>query len=330
MRNIEVLSTGVALPETCVYSTEIDTHLGWPQGETQRLTGVSSRYYVKNAHESATSLAVQAIRNALDNCSVSLGSVDCIIAASGTMEQAIPYNAARMHAALGLKSHVVALDVNMTCLSALMALDIAATQIHAAQYKNILIVSSDVASVGLDWSNKETGGLFGDGAAAMVICKNSDAYSGVMASHFETHSEGVSACQIKGGGSLNHPSNTAGEYKPYGLFEMDGKEAYRVTTKAIDHFTDQLMSKAGCSLKEIDWVVPHQASHLAIEHLRRKLKLPTEKIVNIFKERGNQIAASIPSALHEMYQSKKPTSGQKVLIVGTSAGLSLGGMVLRI
>lgn len=329
MKKVKILTSGVALPKQTIYSEKIDENQQLSKGMTEQYSGVTSRFYATT--ESATDLAITAIHNALENSPCSLQDVDCLISASGTMEQAIPYNAAKIHARLNLSHPIPAFDVNMTCLSALMAMDLASSMLHCGQYKTILIVSSEIASVGVNWSDKETAGLFGDGAAALLISTSEETHQGIIASHFATYSEGVEYCQIRGGGSLHHPTKITGDYTRYGMFEMQGKEVFRLTAKVIDDFLATLFKKAGCLLSDIDWIVPHQASALALAHIQKRLAIPDEKIINILPTRGNQIAASIPSALHELLtREPKAKSGDKILLIGTSAGLSIGAMVLTI
>ncbi|WP_086934359.1 3-oxoacyl-[acyl-carrier-protein] synthase III C-terminal domain-containing protein [Agarilytica rhodophyticola] len=327
MRHIKILGTGVASPQKRVESIEIDRYHGVPAGRTEAICGVKNRAYATD--ESASSLAIEAIKNAISCANISIDDIDCIICASGTMEQAIPYNAAKVHALLKLNKPIPSFDINMTCLSALMAMDVASSFIEIGRYKNILICSSDLASVGLDWNNIEVGGLFGDGAAAMILC-NTQENIGIKAINFETYSEGVDYCQIKGGGSLHHPSKIHGDYRSYGQFNMKGKDLYRLTLKVIGKFCKDLLKIADYTLDDIDWIVPHQASKLAIEHLQKKLSLNPDKVINILSTHGNQIAASLPTALHYLLTSDRCKRGDKILLIGTSAGLSLGGMILEI
>ena len=309
-------------------SADIDRKLGLAIGSTECSSGILHRYH--SEQETATDLAIEAIDMALTRGRISIDEIDCLIAASGTMEQSIPYNAANIHARLGTATPIPAFDVNMTCLSALMALDLSATMIQSGQYRNILVVSSEIASVGIDWGDAETRGLFGDGAAAIVVSPTIEADMGVIASHFSTYSEGAEFCQIKGGGSTHHPSKVSGDYSDYGIFQMRGRDAFRLTSRVIDGFIGELITRARCGLDEIDWIVPHQASRLALDHLRKHLEIPNHKIIDILSNRGNQIAVSIPTALHELLVSDKLKRGDRLLLVGTSAGLSLGGLVLQV
>lgn len=326
--SVTIKGIGVADPKRLVESSEIDHYLGVDEGTIESRTGIKQRRYASN--ESAGELGVKAIHNALQDAKFEISDIDCIISASGTMEQAIPYNGANIHRLLNINKPIPTFDINMTCLSAVAAINVANSLILSNTYNNILIVSSEIASVGLDWNDIEVGGMFGDGAAAMIFGKSIYSSQRILGSHFETHSEGYESCQIRGGGSLNHPSKVIDEdYSKYGLFEMHGKEAYRLTAKVMPKFLQKLLEKSNIQLDDVDWVVPHQASYLGLEHLKKRLKVPEHKLINILSEKGNQIASSIPTALYELLKHRTVKKGDKVLIIGTSAGLSLGGVIME-
>lgn len=324
---MQIVATGTAVPKMRISSADIDRKMGFLPGHTEKVTGMVSRYYATT--ETASDMARQAIDEALASCPLSINDIDCLIAASGTMEQAIPYNAAMIHASLKFSKPIPTFDVNMTCLSALMAIDLAGTLINQQQYKTILIVSSEIASVGLDWKNIETGGIFGDGAAAVIVAETEQPAQGILCSHFETYSEGIDYCTIKGGGSRYHPSRVQGDYASYGRFEMSGKEVYKLAARKMGDFIHRLLDKAAMKLNDIDWFVPHQASSQALAHLQKSLKIDSDKIVTIIQTRGNQIAASIPSALNYLCDELGAKRGDRIMLIGTSAGMSIGGMIVE-
>ncbi|WPD23026.1 MAG: 3-oxoacyl-[acyl-carrier-protein] synthase III C-terminal domain-containing protein [Candidatus Electrothrix scaldis] len=332
IKRFEVLGTGASLPALRVSSRQLDQEKGLAPGTIEERTGVSSRYYAVD--ESASDLAFAAIQQALDKASLSLKDIDCLIAASGTMEQAIPCNAAKILARLQqnmpLNPSIVGFDINMTCLSALMAMDVAASLLAAGQYKRILIVSSEIASVGLDWQHIEIGGLFGDGAAALVVAQSPEETCGIHKALFRTYSEGVDLCQIQGGGSLHHPSKIKGDYSPYGMFQMQGKELYRLTRKVIKAFCKELLHNKTASTEAIDWVILHQASGLALQHFQKLLQFDPNKTIQLLQDHGNQVAVSLPFGLHTLLTTKPVRQGDRVLLLGTSAGLSIGGLVLQL
>ena len=320
---IQIVGSGSFQPQNKISSAQIDEKMGYKTGLTERITGVVSRNYATD--ESATDLAVKAVELALQSASLGINEIDCVISASGTMEQAIPYNAARLHRQLSLSPTVVAFDINMTCLGSLMAIDMAANLIQTGRFKTILIYASELASVGVNWENIEIGGLFGDGAAALIVTGAKS--GGIITSLFETHSDAYDFCQIKGGGSLNHPSKVIGDYKSYGQFEMQGREVYRYSAKVLLPFLEKLLLKVDLNIDEIDWVIPHQASSKALELMQKRLEINSNKIINIINTHGNQISASIPTALDKLIKSGQLNRGDKLLFIGTSAGLSLGGII---
>lgn len=335
MRNVAILGTGHALPRQVVESAALDTRLGLPPGSVFQAGGVIRRYFA-TPEESAASLAAQAARLALNAACLTLDDIDCLVAASGTMDQGMPYNAALIHAELGLSGRAIpAFDINASCLGFLTAFDTLSWLVAAQRYPRILIVAADLASCGLNWNMLESSAIFGDGAAAAIIGPRPDNVPGaggrILASALRTLSEGASLCQIPAGGSRFHPSRLAAEqaFAPLTLFQMDGKGVFRLAAAHLPGFVADLMHQAGLTIQEIDWVIPHQASHLALSHLSKRLGFPAEKVVNIFPLHGNQIAASLPTALDIAIRDGRVRRGQRLLLLGTGAGLSLGGMVLE-
>ena len=327
VRRVRILGTGVATIDTVVTSNEMDVRLGLALGTVERRTGVGSRCV--EAVRSAADLGADAARRALAAAGLRLEDVDCLVGASGTPDQAMPCNAALMRRALGCDRHAIpAFDVNASCLSFLVALDTLSYLIEAGRYRRVLIVSSDIASCGLDWGHLEQSGIFGDGAAAAVVGHAGDTGSAVVASAFETFAEGAHLCEIKGGGSRYHPSRLTEPFAPLAMFRMDGPEVFRLAGGELASFTANLIQSAGIPLADIPVVVAHQASAHALRFARRRLRLRADQMVDIFADHGNQVAASLPSALHEAISSGRLRRGAHVLLIGSGAGVSLGGAVL--
>ncbi|MEP7013697.1 MAG: 3-oxoacyl-[acyl-carrier-protein] synthase III C-terminal domain-containing protein [Acidobacteriota bacterium] len=333
-RAIRLLGTGAALPAEELTSEQLDRRLGLSPGTVFKKTGVRRRFVETR---SAAALGAEAAHQALAAAGLGLADVDCLIAASGTPDQAMPSNGALLHRALGLSDlGIPAFDIGASCLSFLVALDTASCLIEAGRYARILIVSSDIASCGLDWGKLEASGIFGDGAAAAVVgpaeaapTDSEKGGSALLASSFATISDGAHTCEIPGGGSRHHPGRIDGPYLPLTLFRMDGKAVFRLAAEHLPGFLDALLAAAGLTLAEIPIVVPHQASLHALQYLRRRFGLKPQQVIDIFAERGNQVGASLPSALHEAIASGRLRRGDNALLVGTGAGVQLGGMVLR-
>lgn len=329
-RLINISATGKYLPKKIVFSQDLDERLHKSSGWVQAKSGVAKRHFA-NPDETTSFMAAQAAKQALEKASILPEQIDCIIGACGVMEQPIPCTASLVQKWLGLQnSGITAFDINSTCLSFLSAFDVASYMIDAGRFKHVLIVSSDIPSLGLDWSHMESCTIFGDGAAATILSRPLDSQSTrIWASRMETYSEGSAYCQVQAGGTRLHPSKFKEDLNKYALFEMDGKAAYKLTANVIDGFIERLFKDTGLSLKNIDVVIPHQASRLAMHHLRKKLEIPEGKLIDIFATHGNQVAASIPTVLHEAFLIQRIQRGNKILIIGTGAGISLGGMIME-
>lgn len=327
-RPVSILGSGHALPGRIVTSAELDTRLGLRAGSVARISGVIQRH-VAGPRETAASLGALAARRALTAAGLEPHQVDLVACASGTMDQGMPSNAALLHLELGLgPSGIPALDVNASCLGFLAALDTLSWPLVAGRYRRIVLVCSDIASCGLDWQQVEVCGIFGDGAAAVVLGLG-DGGPKIIASSLRTYSEGAHLCEIPGGGSRYHPRRIEVPFEPLTSFAMQGKGVFRLAAKHLPALKDELLDQAGLSQAQIDWVIPHQASHRAMQHAARRLGFKRDKVIDIFAMHGNQVAASLPTALDIAIRDGRIQRGQRLLLIGTGAGLSLGGMVLE-
>jgi len=331
LRPLRLLGSGVAGALEALPSSAIDARLGLPAGSVEKRSGVRVRGV--ETRRSAAELGAAAAREALAAAALELADVDLLMAASATMDQAMPCNAALIHHELGPAARgLPAFDVGASCLGFLVALDTAAALIAAGRYRRVLIVASDIASCGLDWSHLEASAIFGDGGAAFIVDGGNCATTvpaGLLAAAFATYSEGAHFCEIRGGGSRYHPSRIDEPFAPLARFRMDGQAVFRLAARHLGDFIDALLARAGLQRGAIDLVVPHQASRHGLDFLRRLLRLPAARIVDIFATHGNQVAASLPSALHAAHAGGRLQAGMNVLLIGTGAGVSLGGLVLR-
>lgn len=319
-----ILGTGSYLPRQDVSSAEIDARLGWQEGQSFSRFGIRSRH-VADADETSSYMATKAAEQALHMAGCQPEELDLILGACGVMEQPIPSTSVLVQNRLGLAtSGIPAFDINATCLSFLQALDVANMWLSAGRARRVLVFSADIASVGLDWSQPESAAIFGDGAAAVVLGSDEGA---ILAHGFETYSEGKEACVLAAGGTRSNPAR--GIAPGDALFQMDGGLAFRVASRRLPRFLAGLLERAGVRPDQLDCVVPHQASAQALSHITRALRFDSDQVVNIFAQTGNQVAASIPTTLDHAVRSGALKRGQTALLVGTSAGISIGGTVVR-
>jgi 3-oxoacyl-[acyl-carrier-protein] synthase-3 len=322
---IHIAGSGIYLPEVTILSETFDDQWRKARGWTERQTGVCQRFRA-GAAETSSAMGAGAARRALEAAQIDADELDCIVSACSVMEQAIPSLATQIQNRLGLgHSGIPAFDINATCLSFVVALEQLACAINCGKYQRALIVSSEMPSRGLNPHDQATAPLFGDGAAAIILERSIDTGSGtLLGSLVRTYSAGGDYCRFRAGGT-----EFWGEGKsafPY--FEMDGKSLYRLATKHFNDFFCDLLKLSATDLSALKLIIPHQASGRALDWLQKTLNLESARLMRILETRGNQVAASIPSALHEAIANGRINRGDSVALIGTGAGLSLGGAIL--
>ncbi|MEJ2395138.1 MAG: 3-oxoacyl-[acyl-carrier-protein] synthase III C-terminal domain-containing protein [Candidatus Thiodiazotropha sp.] len=321
---LKIISTGIALPPHCVESSALDKIMGKKSGHVEKRSGIVHRFHATN-DASQSELAVAALDDALVRQAIDPASIDLLISASAIPVQALPFSAVHILKASRLPIGTAGFDINASCISFIQALQVAASLLNGAAYRRIAIVSAELASRGIDWKHEESSVIFGDGAACAIVEKG-EGSSGIISCLLETYPEGSEYCEIRAGGTRRNPR--AGICDSDFLFHMDGKQVFRQASALIEGFFERLLKSSALSLGEIATVIPHQASHLSLEHIRRRLKIPPKVLIDIYRYRGNQVAASIPSALHEAFVTQRFNPGQPAMLLGTAAGLALGGMTL--
>ncbi|WP_124552714.1 3-oxoacyl-[acyl-carrier-protein] synthase III C-terminal domain-containing protein [Methylophilus methylotrophus] len=324
MLNIKIISTGKADPATLITSEMLDFRLNKPDGYTLKKSGIIHRRF-SPVGETQSWLGAKALSSALSNASLKNTDIDLLISACGVQEQALPTTASAIANQANLPAGTPVFDVNASCLSFLTAMQVAASLLNTNSYKRIAIVSSDQASRGLDWSEPEASLIFGDGAAAAII-ERGHSKQGIVAFELKTFTQGRDLCEIRAGGTRMNPNTSLSE-KDF-LFKMNGKQVMKLAMKHMPAFLENLLKQANTDLKTIDVVIPHQASHLGMAHMIKHLDLEEDKVINIYKTHGNQVSASLPTALHEALTTGRFVSGSRALMLGTAAGISIGGLVL--
>jgi len=326
-RTISILGTGSALPERVLTSAEIDARLGKPSGWTEAQVGVATRRV--SADEDQIDLAEMAARRALADAGCRPKDIGLLISAAAVPYQPIPATAPLLQKRLGIpEGGCAAFDVNSTCLSFLTAIDVVASMLPATAAGRALVISSELASRGLPWeSDPLVAALFGDGAAAAVLGPG-EGSAGIVASRMETYPSGYDDCQLAAGGTRFDFRREREAFAERSLFEMDGRALFRHTLKYFEPFLDRLLADAGWSRDAVELIVPHQASPAALAHLVERCGFGRERVVDIMRDHGNQIAASLPTALDHARRAGRLKPGTRTLMLGTSAGLSLGGIAL--
>jgi 3-oxoacyl-[acyl-carrier-protein] synthase-3 len=325
-RKVRIAGTGATLPCRRVTSSELDAEVGKPEGWIEKHVGLQQRYFC--GIEDQIDLGASAATDALADAECGIDDIDILVFAAAVPYQSIPATAPLLQGRLGmLEGGCASFDVNSTCLSFLTAVDLVSTLIENGMYRCGLVVASEIASRGLPWENAPlVAAHFGDGAAAAVLKPADGMSGGIVASRMETYPSGYEACRLGSGGTRYDFHRDRQSFIDNSLFEMDGKALYRHALDHFEPFFERLLADARWRRDEIDVVIPHQASRRALAFLVERCGIAEAKIVDIFSRQGNQVAASIPSALHEARRNGLLRPGTKALMLGTSAGISLGGI----
>jgi len=328
-RSVKILSIGKYLPKRKIYAEDLDKKLNLPEGWTAEKAGVLVRHYVEN--ETSSKMGALAAKEALSSAELTLTDIDCIVCASGTAEQPLPCNASLIQKELdGEYSGIPCFDINSTCLSFVTAMDLLSYLIDAGRYKKVLIVSSEITSVGLNWEDKESCTLFGDGAAAVILEKTPiNETSKIFCSDMKTFSKGAHYSEIKGGGTNLHSRGYSENNKNDFLFYMDGKKLYKMSAQILPAFVENMLKNVNLSLSEMELVIPHQASFMAMKLTQKNLNILEGKFLYTIGHHGNTVAASIPMALYDAIESGRIKRGDKIMFLGTSAGMSVGAMAFE-
>lgn len=326
---LRILGTGSMRPGAPVPSDRLDRDLGLAPGHLQQRTGVATRHFAQT--HSQIDMAATAAQAALDDAGLDPGALDLILSASAVAYQTLPATAPLLMRALGLRDGAAAcFDVNSSCTSFLSALDIAARQIATGAATRALIVSSEIASRGLPWRDApETAALFGDGAAAVVLGPADQPGQGIRASLMRSYPSHYDDCEIAAGGTRIDFHADPEAFCAGTTFRMDGKSLFAITLRQFPGFVRDLLAQAGWSPDSVDCIVPHQASPHALGHMARQTGFEPARIIDISRSTGNQIAASIPTALDHARRSGRAGPGQRLLLLGTSAGVSFAGIALQ-
>lgn len=279
--------------------------------------------------ENQVDMAVEACNNALSQGNIKIEDIDLILSASAVAAQPIPATAVLIHEKIAKGLNIPAFDVNSSCTSFITALEIASNYIELNQYKNILIVASDISSIGLNEEQKESFELFSDGAAAIIITKSKAENVGVVASLQKTFSEGAHSTEIRGGGSLMPSYKYDVSNKADYLFDMKGREILLTTARSLPLVFEEFFEKNNITLEDIDLIIPHQASK-ALAMVMNRLNISTEKYVDCVQEYGNMVSVSVPFVLCKLLEEKKIKNGDRLLLCGTAAGLTINMLLLNI
>ncbi len=324
-QHFELTGTGLHLPARRLTSEDIDSRCGKPEGWTRRHGGVISRHECV-APESLSTMAAEAVRQAMNEAGVGWDDVDLIIDASTSRHQPIPCNAAMLQQEFGpLAAGIPCFDVQSTCLGFIVALAVANGMMATGSVGHVLVVTSEAPLAAANWAEPESASVLGDGASAAVL-RRRDRPVECFYAH-QTFSEHVDACEVRGGGHSLPPWDRSVVNDAAFRFHMDGRRLLRAVRRHLPSMVHTLLDAAGADRDTLT-VVPHQAAPRALVLVRDLLGFSEKQFIDYSADMGNLVAASVPAALHRCRESGSIRSGDDVLLLGTSAGYSQAGLIL--
>jgi 3-oxoacyl-[acyl-carrier-protein] synthase-3 len=315
----------MSVPETILTNDDlskiVDTNDQWIRDHT----GIRERHIAKEGQFSST-LAVEAALKALKIANIKPTDIDLIICATSSPEYIFPATACLIQDELGA-TKAGAFDLSAACTGFIYATNMAAQSIRSGSIKCALVIGAETLSRFMDWKDRNTCILFGDGAGAFVL-QASDQPGGVLSAVMHSDGSGGDSLSLPGGGS-HFPATETTVHEGKHYVHMDGKAVFRFATRVMGHATKEALDLAGLTTDDIQWIIPHQANFRIIETAAKFLKLPLDKFVINVDRYGNTSTASIPIATVEAIEKGKLKPGDKIVLVGFGAGLTWGALAAQ-
>jgi 3-oxoacyl-[acyl-carrier-protein] synthase-3 len=313
-----IIGTGGYLPEKILTNDELERMVDTSDEWIRTRTGIVERHIAAD-NEMASDLALNASRNALAAAGIQAGEIDLIILATTTPDVIFPSTACILQDKLGVGG-CPAFDVQAVCSGFVYALATADMFVRGGRARNALVVGTEIYSRILDWSDRSTCVLFGDGAGAVVLAQSDQ--SGVLSSHLHadgSHRETLAvAANISGGKLRGTPFVT-----------MEGNTVFKFAIQVLEEAVEEALAENNLQASDIDWLIPHQANIRIIQSTAKKLGIPMEKVVVTLDKHGNTSAASIPLALDIAVRDGRIKPGQHVLLEGVGGGFTWGSVLIR-
>ncbi|CAI8916632.1 beta-ketoacyl-ACP synthase III [Methylocaldum szegediense] len=318
-RYSRILGTGGYLPETILTNDQIAQTVDTSDAWIVERTGIRERR-IAGEHETASSMAEHAARQALQSAGIEPGAIDLIIVATCTPDRVFPSTACLLQQRLGIQN-CAAFDVQAACSGFIYALSIADQYVRAGTARRVLVVGSEVISRIVDWSDRTTCILFGDGAGAVVLEASDE--PGILSTHIHSDGQYQHLLYVPNSHSIGN-----GEDKDRFL-RMQGNEVFKIAVNTLGRIVDETLAANNLQKSDIHWLVPHQANIRIIAATAKKLHLPMDRVVTTIEKQGNTSAASVPLALNEAVRDGRIQRGQMILMEAFGGGFAWGSALIR-
>lgn len=328
MAGAHILATGSAVPDICISNETLSSIVNTSDEWISNRTGIKERRILRE-NQSIIDIATIASSQALHNAGLNSEELDLIILATSTPNDLFG-SASQLQAAI--KAHnAVAFDITAACSGFVISLITASQFIKTGSYKNILVVGADILSRWVDWSDRSSCILFGDGAGAAILQSSVD--NDILGFQLNTNGLGANqlsiACQNNDHSNHRDIKHLKGMHDYYGYLQMNGREVYKFAVSKVPESIIQCLCQVNLSTQDISWLVLHQANQRILDAVADKLDIPHHKIISNIQSYGNTSAASIPIALHEACEAGKISHGDIIAIAGFGAGLTWGTVIIK-
>jgi len=324
--SVIILGTGSYTPEKIVTNDDMTKIVETSDEWIRTRTGIRERRFAAEG-ENTSDMAAKAGERAIEAAGIDRSEIDLIIVATMTPDMPFPSTACLLQSKMGL-SKVTAFDVQAACSGFLYALSITSSMLLSGNFKKALVIGAEKTSPILDFEDRATCVLFGDGAGAAVLSLEGPAGVGILGSTSGADGSNPELLQQPGGGSAV-PASVASIATRQHFIKMNGKEIFKIAVRVMGQASKEILDRFGYSAADLDLVIPHQANLRIIDSLAKRLGIPMEKFHNNLDRYGNTSAASIPLALDEAYRAGRIKSGDLVLLVAFGAGLTWAATLIK-
>lgn len=316
MKNAVISGTGSYIPEKQLTNLELESMLDTTDEWIVTRTGISSRS-IAQSHETTSYMAAQAAEQALNASGLDANQIDLILVATCTPDHFFPGVACYVQHALKIKKPIPAFDVGAACSGFVYVMDIARQYITSGTAKHILVIGSESMSRAVDWTDRSTCVLFGDGAGAVVLSASDQ--QGIMGSVLHSSYDAEKLLNLS---NATFDSQRA-------MISMRGNEVFKIAVKVMGDVVDEVLEVSQLKKSDIQWLIPHQANMRIIQAIAKKLNLPMSQVIVTIGSQGNTSAASIPLALDHSIRTNQIKRNELLLIESFGGGMTWGAMVIR-
>lgn len=325
IKSVGITGIGYSVPEKILTNADLEKMVDTSDEWIVERTGIRERR-IAEADVSTSVLAAEAAVKAIEDAKLTPEDIDLIIVATATSDMAFPSTSCLVQHKIGA-SNAAAFDLSAGCSGFVYGVNVGSQMIASGVYKHVLVIGAEVLSKILDWQDRNTCVLFGDGAGAAVLSEVEPGYGLLSIDLGADGSGGDALMQPAGGSKLPASLETVANRQHY--VHMNGSEVFRFATKVMGASALRVLKRAGLTAADVDWFIPHQANIRIIQSAAKRLKLPMEKVIVNVDRYGNTSAASIPIALAEARDQGKIKKGDMLVLVGFGAGLTWGGCALK-